>query len=454
MRPFVVTLSVTLLAVIASPATATTSTAPPSWFAPMVQAITSPTGTPNPVFTVDGLWEAISSWDSANPSNSFMLSDNISLSQARLAAFLGNVAQETGGLVFATELAPPDYTSPCTIASGNCSSNYGIYFGRGALQVTCWGGSYCSAYGDVAAVYGITDMETNPDQVATNPKLAWGSAVVFYMTNTGVNSWGPAVKWLSKSSFGGTYATINGALECPPTNTQGVNDSRVANRIKNFYAACAAAELDCSAFVTSCPTSPQEGTCSLQNWPCQWDGDCIGGGGVCNIAANQGVCAAQTGWSCWADADCGLSGPCHLPATKGTCLTSSGTDCWRDSDCPNAQTQSCSLPNLSLCALNHSWGCRKDTDCGQSGPCMIGRQPTCSQQNWPCWSDIDCHGGGGTCGALPMTGTCNLQNWQCRNDADCGSNGPCWVNPGPTGVPTKPAASQTRSSSRAFYSRP
>jgi len=406
--------------------------APPDWFTKEVEAIRLDGS--DAVFSTQGLWDGISQWDAQNPDNTFFNSDETA-NEVMLAAFLGNVAQETGGLVFASELAPPDFSSPCTIESGNCAADYGIYFGRGALQVTCWGGTYCANYADTAEVYGISDMETNPDQVATNPTLAWGSAIVFWMTNEGVGSNGPAAKWPPQNNFGGTYATINGALECPPANPEGVDDSRVANRIKNFENACAAVGLDCSGFNMTCPSSGgSSGTCSANpDWACTWNGDC-GSSGVCNIDANAGACAGQD-WTCFSDSDCGQSGPCHLPANKGTC-TDGGADCWQDEDC---QSGSCSLPNLATCYGNSDWGCRKDSDCGSSGPCTLNPpgSGTCQgNSEWACWADGDC-GSSGPCELPTTAGVCDKVDWACRSDSDCGTNGPCWINPGPTGVPGK-----------------
>lgn len=214
------------------------------------------------MFTNDGLYQAINEFDlfaSANQKPTFFTDDD-TVNKIRLAALLGNVRQETGQLQFNVELAPPAYSQPCTIASGLCAPSYGIYFGRGALQMTCWGGVYCSAYADTATFYGITDMETNPDQMASNPVLAWGSAVIYFMTNTGYGNQGPAVNWIAKHSFGGTYATINGGLECVE-NSAGISDTRVSHRIDGFLKACAAANVDCSGYDLKCPPLPNCDRC-------------------------------------------------------------------------------------------------------------------------------------------------------------------------------------------------
>eukprot|EP00656_Telonema_subtile_P034187 TRINITY_DN3830_c0_g1_i1.p1 TRINITY_DN3830_c0_g1~~TRINITY_DN3830_c0_g1_i1.p1 ORF type:complete len:493 (-),score=104.18 TRINITY_DN3830_c0_g1_i1:97-1575(-) len=408
---------------------------PPDWFNAEVASIRDPSSAA--VFATQGLWDAIQGWDQKHPDAPFFGSDDTA-NKIMLAGFLGNVAQETGQLKYATELAPPSYNSPCTVASGNCAQNYGTYFGRGALQVTCWGGTYCANYEDVASAYGITDMQTNPDQVATNPELAWGSAIVFWMTNPGVDSVGPAYKWLAKNSFGGTYATINGALECPPpvgSNSQGVQDSRVANRIKHFEAACTAAGVDCSKFEMTCPAISARGTCAKnKDWACAWNGDC-GESGPCNLASNMGHCSKKD-WKCYSDADCGdptVNGQCDLPANKGSCKADTAKDCWRDAECGAG---GCVLPNLATCHGNPAFGCRKDSDCGQVGPCQLnppGMGKCDTHSDWACWLDSDC-GSSGKC-KLPVSGVCDKNAWGCRSDSDCGENGPCWVNPGPTGVP-------------------
>ena len=163
-----------------------------------------------------------------------------------LAAFLGNVAQETGELRYTTELAPPDYAQPCTLST--CGSSYGKFWGRGALQVTCWGGNPCSAYQDVVSNGYISSLD-DIDQISTDPAAAWGSGLVFWMSNTGVGAKGPAAKYVAQKCFGGTYAVINGAIECPA----GTLDSRVANRIKNFEAAASAMGVDVSSWTMTCP---------------------------------------------------------------------------------------------------------------------------------------------------------------------------------------------------------
>ena len=48
---------------------------------------------------------------------------------------------------------------------------YGKYSGRGALQVTCWGGDYCANYKNLEAGFGATDIEMNPDQISADHEL-------------------------------------------------------------------------------------------------------------------------------------------------------------------------------------------------------------------------------------------------------------------------------------------
>ena len=176
-----------------------------------------------------------------------------------MAAFLGNVAQETGELRYSTELAPPSYTQPCTLST--CGASYGSFWGRGSLQVTCWGGNPCSAYQDCVTEGYISSLD-EIDDISTKPAAAWGSGILFWMSNTGVGGKGPASKYVAQKSFGGTYDVINGAIECPA----GVKDSRVANRIKNFKASAEAMGIDVSSWTMTCPDAPTTGMFCGQSW--------------------------------------------------------------------------------------------------------------------------------------------------------------------------------------------
>merc|ERR1712224_207769 len=89
----------------------TSASTVPDWFKKSVDSIR--VEDPAKVFTTKGLWDGIQSWDKANPEHAFFGKDE-DTNKAQLAAFLGNVAQETGGLKFPSEL---DHKTgkPCSI---------------------------------------------------------------------------------------------------------------------------------------------------------------------------------------------------------------------------------------------------------------------------------------------------------------------------------------------------
>jgi hypothetical protein len=270
------------------------------------------------LYTPQGLCAAIKKWNDKNPSNLFFGSDQTQ-NKYQLAAFLGNSAQETGEGKYGAELcdgmggcgtAKPG--SPCGSEGTCCEKTYGNYFGRGSLQVTCWqcttackagctpqplpcgnAGCVCANYQDVVT-QGFISSLSDIDQIATDPVAAWGSGIIYWMSNLGVGS-KPATQWVSQQNFGGTYQTINGGCECdaeaiceaksesdcsgsstPPGTPasscisnhtckwnskakggKGVcMDDRVEPRVNGFLTACAKFSIDCSAWQTSCPPIP------------------------------------------------------------------------------------------------------------------------------------------------------------------------------------------------------
>ena len=69
--------------------------------------------------------------------------------------------------------------------------------------------------------------------------MAWGSAIVYWKQNPGDGVWaqGPPSLFPGNKDFAGTYAVVNGALECPEATT---GDARVTDRISYFKKAAAA----------------------------------------------------------------------------------------------------------------------------------------------------------------------------------------------------------------------
>jgi predicted chitinase len=138
--------------------------------------------------------------------------------QREVAAFLANVAQETGELEYIVELSPPhDY---CDNGSAICTCAPGVqYWGRGPLQLS-WNYNYCEA----GIALGL-DLRADPDLVARDPEVAWAVALWFWMTQNGAGSMTMHSAMVDGHGFGQTIQTINGALECPssPQATARVN---------------------------------------------------------------------------------------------------------------------------------------------------------------------------------------------------------------------------------------
>jgi len=168
-------------------------------------------------YSYDGFCEAVTNWNDANPTLRIFSSDSEAIQRRELAAFLGHVLHESGDLVHPRELSQcgttansdgtspwtsgPLYCQPSGYASGQgpyadpyCSAGHtsssdpdgcdcsaapeaagagyaatGLFFGRGPLQLS-WNYNYVDA-GDALGV----DLCANPDLVAADGEVAWGS---------------------------------------------------------------------------------------------------------------------------------------------------------------------------------------------------------------------------------------------------------------------------------------
>lgn len=170
-----------------------------------------------PIYSYQGLLDAAAKYPAFGGTGS---SDQ---AKREVAAFLANVAHETGDLQYADEIAKADYCQ----SSGSCPCEPGQqYFGRGALQLS-WNYNYCAA-GDALGY----DLRKNPGQVSSNPTLIWLTGMWFWMTSTGAGSQ-TCHDGIASSGFGATIKTINGALECG-----GQNGTQVQDRITHYQTFC------------------------------------------------------------------------------------------------------------------------------------------------------------------------------------------------------------------------
>ncbi len=87
-----------------------------------------------------------------------------------------------------------------------------------------WNYNYASAGAALGA-----DLLHNPDLVATDSRIAWGTAIWFWMSSSGAGSSTPHSAITSGLGFGLTIRAINGDLECG-----GKEPSKVNARISKY----------------------------------------------------------------------------------------------------------------------------------------------------------------------------------------------------------------------------
>jgi predicted chitinase len=150
---------------------------------------------------------------------------DITTRSREVAAFLGNVALETGELAHIEELNPvSDYCDtnnthyPC--APGKS------YKGRGPMQL-----SWNYNYGAAGAALDRPLLD-NPEMVASDAAIAWETAIWFWMTSAPQGKT-PHQIMLDGDGFGGTIRVINGGLEC-----DGKDPGTVQDRIDHYNNFC------------------------------------------------------------------------------------------------------------------------------------------------------------------------------------------------------------------------
>jgi chitinase len=126
--------------------------------------------------------------------------------------------------VYVEEIAKGEYCDPSPWFCGCVGGKR--YYGRGPIQLS-WNYNYCRAseflFGNAAT------LQQDPDLVARDPKVAWATALWFWMTQTGAGSMTAHSAMVNGSGFGETIRTINGGLEC-----NGANPATVSLRIQYY----------------------------------------------------------------------------------------------------------------------------------------------------------------------------------------------------------------------------
>jgi len=180
----------------------------------------------NGFYTYAGLVSAINSKYSA-----FSAVGDATAQKKEAAAFLANVALETGSLRFIDEQNPQGIYCDSSNATYPCAAGQN-YHGRGPLQIS-WNYNYGAAGKALGA-----DLLNNPGLVGTDASIAWQTALWFWMTSAPSGRTAHTVM-VQNAGFGLTIDAINGAVECGGKNTQAVNE-----RVAFYQQFCAALGVD------------------------------------------------------------------------------------------------------------------------------------------------------------------------------------------------------------------
>ncbi len=169
----------------------------------------------NAFYTYQGLLDAVNAYGK----NTFCKTGTPDQRRREAAAFLSNIGHETDSLALVEEKKCVNTTCP----EYGTAPNGKTYHGRGAIQL-----SYAANYAAAGAALGV-DLTNNPALVSTDPKIAFGTAVWFWMNpQSGQGSPHDAVN----NGLGATIRIVNG-IEC-----NGGNAPAVADRIRLYHRFC------------------------------------------------------------------------------------------------------------------------------------------------------------------------------------------------------------------------
>ncbi|WP_443055851.1 glycoside hydrolase family 19 protein [Streptomyces sp. NBC_00239] len=169
-------------------------------------------------YTYNGLTAALSAY----PGFARTGSDTVKRREA--AAFLANVAHETGGLVHVVEQNTANYPHYCDATQPyGCPAGRSAYYGRGPIQLS-WNFNYKAA-GDALGINLLAD----PYLVERDAAVAWKTALWYWNTQNGPGTMTAHAAMTNGSGFGETIRSINGALEC-----NGGNPAQVQSRIDSY----------------------------------------------------------------------------------------------------------------------------------------------------------------------------------------------------------------------------
>jgi predicted chitinase len=182
-------------------------------------------------YTHAGLLRAVASFPA------FAGTPDAALNRREMAAFLANVAHESDELRAVREYDPANYDKYCRTDPGESCAPGRQYYGRGPIQLS-WNFQYLAA----GKALGI-DLWSQPDLVASDPTIAWQTALWYWMTQIGPGTMSPHDAMVSGAGFGETIRSINGALECGKPGDANAA-AQVARRIQFYRRAAALFDVD------------------------------------------------------------------------------------------------------------------------------------------------------------------------------------------------------------------
>ncbi|WP_030197152.1 glycoside hydrolase family 19 protein [Streptomyces sp. NRRL S-87] len=169
-------------------------------------------------YTYRGLTAALSAY----PGFATTGSDTVKRQEA--AAFLANVAHETGGLRYVVEQNTANYPHYCDASQPyGCPAGQPAYYGRGPIQLS-WNFNYKAA-GDALGINLLAD----PYLVERDAAVAWKTALWYWNTQNGPGTMTAHAAMVNGRGFGETIRSINGSLEC-----NGGNPAQVQSRIDSY----------------------------------------------------------------------------------------------------------------------------------------------------------------------------------------------------------------------------
>lgn len=165
----------------------------------------------NGAYTYQGMIDAVDGTGDLIGFPLFAAEGSCDTRKREVAAFLANVARETGQLVYIEQINKSDDYCDEGQAYG-CPAGTYEYFGRGPIQLS-WNYNYRAASMDL---FGDERLLQDPDIVAENPAVAWATGFWFWMIGGagGDGSYSPHSAMVDELGFGTTIDIINGSQEC------------------------------------------------------------------------------------------------------------------------------------------------------------------------------------------------------------------------------------------------